>query len=84
MFFPSEKSVTKLNVDFKIFVDFDPCIRVFYFNFYLPPYKFVLKIPLTPPLNDNFQNNVTNSEDYLTFKYEKFDLAKYVYIMHYE
>jgi hypothetical protein len=86
MFLKSKNSGTKLDLDFKMYVDFDLNIGVFYFNFYLVKYKFVLKIALSPPLNanENFGDNAINNGAYLDFKYEKFNLTKYTYLLHYE
>ncbi len=86
MFLKSKNSETKLDLNFKMYIDFDLNIGVFYFNFYLVKYKFILKTALTPPLNanENFWDNATNNGDYLHFKYEKFNLTKYAYLLHYE
>ncbi len=86
MFFKSKNSETKLDLNFKMYIDFDPNIRVFYFNFYLVKYKFVLRIALTSPINndENLWDNAPNNGDYLHFKYEKFNLTKYAYLLHYE
>ncbi|HEC38183.1 hypothetical protein LCGC14_0659470 [marine sediment metagenome] len=82
----SKKPSTKVTFNIKMYIDFNPNIGVFYFNLYLIKYKFVIKIPLTPPLypKENCWDNATNSEDYLDFKFEKFTLAEYVYLLHYE
>ena len=80
------KSLKNSDFDFKIFIDFDPNFKVFYQNYFFEEYKIVLKIALTPPLNDNddFWDNATNSGDCLDLKYEKFDLTKYKYLLHFQ
>ena len=86
MFLNYEKSLKNSDFDFKMYIDFDPNFKVFYHNYFFNEYKIVLKIALTPPLNDNddFWYNATNNGDRLVFKYEKFDLTKYVYLLHLE
>jgi len=85
MFLDHKKSLTQLEFDFKMYIDFDPTNTVFYHNFFFDENKFVLKIALTPLLNDNdnFWNVTTNNGDCLDLKYEKFNLAKYVYLLHF-
>ena len=82
----SRKSLKNSDFDIKIFIDFDPNFKVFYYNYFFEEYKIVLKIALTPPLNDNddFWDNATNSGDCLDLKYEKFDLTKYKYLLHFQ
>jgi len=85
MFLNYEKSLKNSEFDFKMFIDFDPSNKVFYHNFFFDEYKSVLKIALTPLLNDNdnFWDIITNNGDCLDLKYEKFDLTKYVYLIHF-
>jgi len=86
MFLDYEKSLKNSEFDFKIFIDFDPNYKVFYHNYFFEEYKSVLKIALTPPLNDNedLWDNATNNGDCLDLKYEKFDLTKYKYLLHFQ
>jgi len=51
-------------------------------------YKFVLKIAFSPPLNDNPLRCYDNMKeifdvDGIDLKFEKFDITKYVYLLHY-
>ncbi len=55
------------------FIDFDHHHKIFYDNLYLNDYDFVIKIPLI--LRYEFQEKI---------KIEKFNLAKYTYILDYE
>ena len=84
MFYDYKRSLINSDFDFKMYIDFDPNIKVFYHNYFFDVYKSVLKIALTPPLNDNedFWVTTTNNGDCLDLKYEKFDLTKYVYLLH--
>ncbi|TKJ24100.1 MAG: hypothetical protein CEE43_00015 [Promethearchaeota archaeon Loki_b32] len=79
-----EKSLKNSEVNFKMFIDFDPTSKVFYLNYFFDEYKSVLKIALTSSLydNDNFWDNTANNGDCLDLIYEKFDLTKYVYLLH--
>ena len=54
MYIDRKKSLKHSELDFKMYIDFDPRINVFYHNFFFDEYNFVLKIALTPILNDNF------------------------------
>jgi len=85
MFLNYEKSLKNSEVNFKMFIDFDPTSKVFYYNYFFDEYKCVLKIALTSPLYDNedFWDNTANNGDCLDLKYEKFDLTKYVYLLHF-
>ena len=85
MFLNYEKSLKHSEFDFKMFIDFDSTNKVFYHNFFFDEYKIVLKIALTHLLNDNdnFWDITTNNGDCLDLKYEKFDLSKYVYLLHF-
>jgi len=85
MFLDSKNSLKHSEFDFKMFIDFDSINKVFYHNFFFDESKIVLKIALTPLLNDNdnFWDITTNNGDCLDLKYEKFDLTKYVYLIHF-
>lgn len=65
---PIGKETLKLSM----FIDFDKSKKVFYNNFYLPDYDFVIKTPIL--------ENKSKNEN---IKVEEFDLAKYVYILDY-
>ena len=86
MFLDYKQSLKNSDFDIKIFIDFDPNFKVFYHNYFFDEYKIVLKIALTPPLIDNedFWDIATNNGDCLDLKYEKFDLTKYVYLLHFQ
>lgn len=79
------KSLKHSEFDFKMYIDYDPTNTVFYHNFFFDEYKFVLKIALTPLLNnnENFWDITTNNGDYPDLKYEKFNLTKYNYLLHF-
>jgi len=85
MFIDHKKSLKHSEFDFKMYIDFDSTYKVFYHNFFLDEYNIVLKIALTPLLNndDNFWDITTNIEDCPDLKYKKFNLAKYVYLLHF-
>lgn len=85
MFLASKNSLKHSEFDFKMFIDFDSINKVFYHNFFFDEYKIVLKIALTPLLNnnDNFWDITTNNGDCPDLKYEKFNLTKYVYLIHF-
>jgi len=85
MFIDRKKSLKHSKPEFKMYIDFDPINKVFYHNFFFDEYKIVLKIALIPLLNDNdnFWDITTNNGDCLDLKYEKFNLAKYVYLLHF-
>ena len=55
------------------FIDFDKYERIFYNNLYLDDYKIVIKMPLIK--KENSQEDI---------KIEKFDLAKYTYLLSYD
>ncbi|MFX1274533.1 MAG: hypothetical protein ACFFBP_10775 [Promethearchaeota archaeon] len=56
------------------YADYDTENKIFYANFYLPEYEYVLKTILVSIENENFYNE---------FKFEKFELFKYVYMIFY-
>ena len=60
-------------VNISKFIDYDKNTNIFYNNFYLDDAKIVIKIPLIKKGN--------NSED---IRIEKFDLAKYTYLLSYD
>ncbi len=73
---------------FKMYIDFDRTNRIFHHNFYFIEYKFVLKIALTPSLNYDdtvYDNDIKEimDEDRVDLKLEKFNLANYIYLLHY-
>ncbi len=79
----------ELEMEYKIFIDFDPTHKIFYYNFYFNEFKFVLKIAISPSLidkvyhcDDNLEERI--SESAIVLKIEKFDLTKYVYLLHFE
>ena len=86
MFLDYKQSLKMSDFKFKMYIDFDPNTKVFYHNYFFDEYKSVLKIALTPPLidNDDFWDIATNNGDCLDLKYEKFDLTKYVYLLHFQ
>lgn len=86
MFSMHSKSGKESNIQIKKYIDFSPDIQVFYHNYFFDEYKFVLKIVLTPSLNENdhFYDNATNNGNCLDLRLEKFDLTKYVYLLYYE
>ena len=55
------------------FIDFDKNHNIFYNNLYIEDYDFVIKIPLA--LRKEIQEKI---------KIEKFNLAKYIYLLDYE
>ena len=55
------------------FIDWDKFKNVFYNNYYLQNYKFVIKIPLIP--RKKKEDNV---------KIKKFDLEKYTFLVSYD
>jgi len=85
MFLDYKKSLKNSEPDFKMFIDFDPAFKVFYHNFYFTKYKIVLKTALTPPLNDDdtFRDMTITNGDCLDLKFERFNLTKYVYLLHF-
>jgi len=85
MFLNYEKSLKNSEVKFKMFIDFDLTSKVFYHNYFFDEYKSVLKIALTPLLNDNdtFRDMTITSGDCLDLKFERFNLTKYVYLLHF-
>ena len=86
MFSRFSKSGKESNIQIKMYIDFAPDIQVFYHNYFFDEYKFVLKIVLTPSLNekDHFYDNAKNNGNCLDLRLEKFDLTKYVYLLYYE
>jgi len=56
-----------------MFIEFDKKNHIFYINYYLEDCKVVLKIAI-----DNDEESDSN------LKIEKFDLKKYVYLIHYD
>ena len=56
-----------------MFIDFDKYEKIFYNNLYLDDFKIVIKMPLIK--KENFQEDI---------KIEKFDLAKYTYLLSYD
>lgn len=59
-----------------MFIDYDSIYQIFYHNYYFNGNNLVLKIPLVDLKEDNYIEN--------NLKIEKFDLLKYVYLLHYE
>lgn len=55
-------------------IDYDKTERTFYNNIYFRKYNLVLKMPLF---------RVNNDTSYDRIKIEKFDLTKYIYLLHY-
>ncbi|MBY9005307.1 MAG: hypothetical protein KGD63_00955 [Candidatus Lokiarchaeota archaeon] len=55
------------------FIDFDKKQNLFYDNLYIKDYDYVIKIPF--PLIRTFKEKI---------KFEKFNLAKYTYLLDYE
>ncbi len=58
-----------------MYIDFDKNKQVFYINLYFDDYNISLKISLT-----GIKNRISNDD----IKIEKFDLTKYVYLLHYK
>ncbi len=56
-------------------VDFDRGTQIFYNNIYFKENKMILKMPLVSMREREIQNEI---------KIEKFDVTKYVYLMHYD
>ncbi len=56
-------------------VDFDRGTQIFYTNIYFKENKMTLKMPLVSMKEREIQNDI---------KLEKFDVTKYVYLMHYD
>ncbi len=85
MIFDYMKTLNDSIFKFKMYIDYDPINKVFYHNFFFDEYSFVLKLALTPILNnnDNFWDIPTRDEDCPDLKYEKFDLSQYVYLLHF-
>ncbi len=84
MLLDRNKSLRNTEFDFKMFIDFDPICKVFYHNFFFVENKMVLKIALTPSVNDanTLMNLTTTKKEFLDSKYEKFDITRYVYLIH--
>ena len=86
----AKESEKELGLKFKMYIDYDRFNQGFYHNFYFDDYKFVLKIPLTPQINDgenDFDDNVNDARDSnngFDVRLEKFDLTKYVYLLYFE
>ncbi len=59
----------------KKFIDFDKRERIFYDNLYFGEYNIVLKIPIL---------GVENKVSYREIKLEKFDITRYLYLLHYK
>ena len=79
----------ELEMEYKMYIDFNPTDKIFYYNFYLNEFKFVLKIAISPSLTDKVYHCDDNmeeriSESVIALKIEKFDLTKYVYLLHFE
>ncbi len=66
-------SVEKDLFNFSKFIDFDKEKKVFYNNFYINDYDFVIKIPL-----------FDEKHHYDKILIEKFNLAKFTYLLSYE
>lgn len=87
---PSKELEKELGLKFKMYIDYDRFNHSFYHNFYFDDYKFVLKIPLTPQINDgenDFDDKVNDgrvSNDGSDVRLEKFDLTKYAYLLYFE
>ncbi len=87
----SNKNIGKSSeFKFKMFIDFDAGKKVFYHNYFFEEFKFVLKIALIPPpiyeennYNKEMEKKITSGNN-VHMKYEKFELAKYTYILFYE
>ena len=74
---------------FKKYIDFDRGEQVFYYNYYFVDFKYVLKIALNSPKNivsngfNDMKGKFIEEKDF-NLKFEKFNLAKYVYLLYYE
>ncbi len=74
------------DLEIKMFIDFDTPQKTFYYNLYLNRSKSVIKIAITPSLNngnkilENIRNEILE-EDFQSLKTEKFDISKYVYLL---
>ena len=68
-----EENPSKTIKHIKKFIDFDKYENIFYNNLYLDDDRIVIKMPLT--CKKSFQEDV---------KVEKFDLAKYTFLLTYE
>ncbi len=71
-----------------MYIDYDKSNMVFYHNFFFEVHKFVLKIALTPPVTELFLKVKEVGEENLRYhsdlKIERFNLARYVYLLHYD
>ncbi|KKK60284.1 hypothetical protein LCGC14_3025880 [marine sediment metagenome] len=65
---------------FKIYLDFDSIEKIFFYNLFFIESNFALKIELT----HLFRKDVEEDKIKQNIKYEKFELTKYVYILHFE
>ncbi len=80
----------KTDMEVKKYLDYDPINKIFYNNFYLNKFNFVLKVALISPLKYNADVSKDiylkeiKGEEGRNHKFEKFDLTKYVYLLHYE
>ena len=65
---------------YKMYLDFDSIEKIFYYNLYFVENTFTLKIELTHLSKKDVKKNKIKQN----IKYEKFDLTKYTYILHFE
>ncbi len=86
-----KKNVEKgSDLNIKMYIDYDSNKQVFYYNFFFEEFNFVLKIALISLLIYEENNNYKDLEKIITggssifLKYERFDLAKYVYLLYYD
>ncbi len=59
-----------------MFIDFDSNHQIFYHNYFFNGYNIVMKIPLASLKEEKYDESFP--------KIEKFDITKYVYLLHYE
>jgi len=65
---------------FKMYLDFDSIENIYYHNIFFVENNFTLKIELI----HLFRKDVEEDKIKTSIKYEKFDLTKYVYLLHFE
>ena len=78
----------EFELKFEMYLDYDITSCVFYHNFFFVDYDFVLKIALTPPLIETFdqlgEDELQNiGKKYNGLRLEKHNIDKYIPLLYY-